>query len=210
MSSGQRAGLVAAALLVAAAAIAAGILYRASTWQAVPSEAVSRAASETGGPVVSADEPTGTEGSTPVVATALPTATATFGLEWAALYPTLILPDYPTPEPTTLTPTSSLTPTATHTSTPSVTPTPTVTFTPTLTLSPVWSATPTRMAVRPGWPAAYPDLSASKLSVHRIGTSDSAVDDFVRLVHPRLIKSVDSLGWLGEVRGISPGTVVIG
>jgi hypothetical protein len=52
--------------------------------------------------------------------------------------------------------------------------------------------------------------TASKLSVHSLGTADPYVMEFVRRTQPRVIKSVGDFGWLAEVKLVSPRTIIIG
>jgi hypothetical protein len=53
-------------------------------------------------------------------------------------------------------------------------------------------------------------LAGSKLSLHVIQNNEAAIMEFVRLVHPPVIKSVGDLGWLSDVKSVSPGTVTVG
>jgi hypothetical protein len=62
----------------------------------------------------------------------------------------------------------------------------------------------------PLWPEAINSLTASKLGIHALGTGDSYVMEVVRRARPRVIKSVGDLGWLTEVKAVSPETVTIG
>jgi hypothetical protein len=52
--------------------------------------------------------------------------------------------------------------------------------------------------------------AGSKLSLHVIQNNEGAIMEFVRLVHPPVIKSVGDLGWLADVKAVSPGTVTLG
>ncbi len=52
--------------------------------------------------------------------------------------------------------------------------------------------------------------TASKLSVHSLGTGDPYVMEFVRRTKPRVIKAVGDIGWLVEVKSVSPQTITIG
>jgi hypothetical protein len=60
------------------------------------------------------------------------------------------------------------------------------------------------------WPEAVDSPGLSKLSVHVISTSDPYIMEFVRRAKPRLIKSVGDVGWLAEVKQISPQTITVG
>lgn len=102
---------------------------------------------------------------------------------------------------------------------PAITPLAPLTFTlsataslsPTLTLSPTATITVTSSPSLPqGWPGNYPELTASKLSVHVIRNEDRLVMELVRRAHPRLIKALDDFSWLVEVKAVSPGTLTIG
>lgn len=67
------------------------------------------------------------------------------------------------------------------------------------------TATPT-----PLWPEAINSLTASKLGLHALGPSDPYIMELVRRARPRVIKSVGDIGWLSEVKAVSPETVTIG
>jgi len=88
---------------------------------------------------------------------------------------------------------------------------PTNTATATATATP--TATPTPMATTTGTanPTQSPvtGLSASKLGIHVIRMSPEGMD-FIRNTHPAIVKGVDDLGFLAEVKEISPNTVTIG
>ena len=60
------------------------------------------------------------------------------------------------------------------------------------------------LLMRPPW------VSASSLGVHALNNSDPDVWNFVRQTHPRVVKSVDNLGWLAEAKAESPLTLTIG
>jgi len=60
------------------------------------------------------------------------------------------------------------------------------------------------------WPQAHPNLSASKISIHVIRNGDPLIMEFVRRGQPRVIKAVDDIGWLKDVKAASPGTLTIG
>jgi len=101
---------------------------------------------------------------------------------------------------------------------PSALPIWTATLAATLPVTPIASATaglsltpanPSR-ALPAGWPQTFPELTASKLSVHVVRNEDPQVMQMVRQAHPRLIKAVDDVGWLAEVKQVSPGTIIIG
>lgn len=62
----------------------------------------------------------------------------------------------------------------------------------------------------PEWPAPLSGTPASKLGLHVLGTSDPYVMEFIRRYRPRVVKSVGDVGWLSEVKAVSPGTLTIG
>ena len=56
----------------------------------------------------------------------------------------------------------------------------------------------------------YPPVTqGSKLSIHVI-RSNETIMDFVRRTHPAVLKSVDDLGFMTEVKKISPNTITVG
>jgi len=80
---------------------------------------------------------------------------------------------------------------------PSPTPSPTV----------LPSLTPTRA---PNWPEPLAAPGASKLGLHVVRNNSTWIMEFVRRVRPAAIKAVDDVGWLTEVKQVSPETVTIG
>jgi hypothetical protein len=60
------------------------------------------------------------------------------------------------------------------------------------------------------WPEPLQGQTASKLSVHTLNTNDPYVMEFIRRVKPRVVKSVGDVGWLREVKDVSPQTVTVG
>lgn len=95
-----------------------------------------------------------------------------------------------TPGPTAILPTSTpFPPTPTRTPTPA-SPTPYVSFIPRLP--------PTN------------ELGPSKLGIHVIRNNDAGIMEFVGQARPAVIKAVDDLGFLAEVKTISPWTITIG
>jgi hypothetical protein len=104
-----------------------------------------------------------------------------------------IVPLAPTniPTPTSALPTRTPLPTATATLSPTVEATRYVPFIPTL-LPPSG------------------ELGPSKLSIHVIRNNDPAIMEFVRRAQPSVIKAVDDLGFLEEVKEVSPWTLTIG
>lgn len=110
-----------------------------------------------------------------------------------------------TPSPTSILPTRTTRPTyGPPTRTPLPTPTPTGGPP---TQPPVNSAV--SAAVQPAFP--YPPITTgSKLSIHVVRNNDPRIMAFVRRARPAVIKAVDDLGFLEEVKEVSPGTVTIG
>jgi len=74
------------------------------------------------------------------------------------------------------------------------------------------STRPEPPAVTPlaGWPDGLASQTASKLGLHVVRNNDPYIMEYVRRVRPRVMKSVDDLGWLSDVKLASPNTVTIG
>lgn len=101
------------------------------------------------------------------------------------------------------------------TNSPVPTDTSTPTETPTITLTPTPSHTPLALdaqslAQRYGILTPSAQLGPSKMSLHVIRNDDRNIMRFVRESKPALIKAVDDLGFLGEVKEVSPNTITIG
>ena len=62
----------------------------------------------------------------------------------------------------------------------------------------------------PRWPDGLSSQTASKLGLHVVRNNDPYIMEYVRRVRPRVMKSVDDLGWLAEVKQASPNTITIG
>ncbi len=62
----------------------------------------------------------------------------------------------------------------------------------------------------PAWPAPLDRLTNSKLGLHSIGTGDPYIMEYIRRARPRVVKSVGDVGWLSEVKAVSPDTTTIG
>ncbi|MHB9032797.1 MAG: hypothetical protein ACYC6L_07090 [Anaerolineae bacterium] len=77
--------------------------------------------------------------------------------------------------------------------------------TPKPTDTPLPTATPT-----PAWPETMAEPGRSKLGLHVQNNNSPNIMEFVRRVKPRAMKGVDDLGFLNEVKQISPQTVTIG
>lgn len=72
------------------------------------------------------------------------------------------------------------------------------------------TAVPTRYAsLIPDLPPSG-ELGPSKLGIHVIRNNDPAIMEFVRRSQPAVVKAVDDLGFLEEVKEVSPRTITIG
>lgn len=88
------------------------------------------------------------------------------------------------------------------------TPRPTQTLTPTMT--PEKTAVPTRyQSHMPNLPPSG-ELGPSKLGVHVVRNNHANIMEFVRRAQPAVMKGVDDLGFLEEVKQVSPRTITIG
>jgi len=72
-------------------------------------------------------------------------------------------------------------------------------------LPPTPTDTPT-----PSWPEPLTGQTLSKLSLHTVTNGDSYIMEFTRRVHPRVMKAADDLGWLTELKRVSPDTMTVG
>lgn len=91
---------------------------------------------------------------------------------------------------------------------PTSTPWPSRTATPTVT--PDVTATPTRyVSFIPSLPPSN-ELGPSKLGIHVVRNNDPAIMEFVRRSQPAVVKAVDDVGFLEEVKAASPRTITIG
>jgi len=98
-----------------------------------------------------------------------------------------------------------LKPTLTPSATPTLPPS-----TPTRTPSPTPTATETRyVSSIPDIPPTD-ELGPSKLGLHVVRNNDPKIMEFVRRAQPAVMKSVDDLGFLAEVKAVSPRTITIG
>jgi hypothetical protein len=90
------------------------------------------------------------------------------------------------------------------------TPRPTKTSTPTMT--PEITAVPTRYASQIGSSDLPPsgELGLSKLGIHVVRNNHANIMEFVRKAQPAVMKGVDDLGFLEEVKEVSPRTITIG
>jgi hypothetical protein len=71
-------------------------------------------------------------------------------------------------------------------------------------------AEPKPVEPTPNWPDGLSRLTNSKLGVHVVVNNDGYIMEFIRRARPRVVKSVDDLGWLEEVKRASPNTLTIG
>ena len=62
----------------------------------------------------------------------------------------------------------------------------------------------------PDWPPGLSRMTESKLGLHVVRNNDPFIMEFVRRTRPRVMKAVDDLGWLKDVKEASPNTVTIG
>ena len=60
------------------------------------------------------------------------------------------------------------------------------------------------------WPRTMDAPGPSKLGLHVIRNNSPSIMEFVRRVKPAVIKAVDDVGWLADVKEASPETVTIG
>ncbi len=84
------------------------------------------------------------------------------------------------------------------TRTPSPTPTPPATETPT-----------PYVVVIPDLPPST-ELGPSKMGLHVVRNNDPGIMEFVRQTQPAIMKAVDDLGFLAEVKSVSPKTITVG
>jgi hypothetical protein len=96
---------------------------------------------------------------------------------------------------------------------PTLTPSPTSTLPP---KTPTSTSTPSPTATETRYKSAIPDLpptddlGPSKLGLHVVRNNDPEIMEFVRRAQPAVMKSVDDLGFLAEVKEASPRTITIG
>ncbi len=84
------------------------------------------------------------------------------------------------------------------------------TSTPTDTPTPSPTATATRyVSTLPDLPPTD-ELGPSKLGLHVVRNNDPAIMEFVRRSQPAVMKAVDDLGFLAEVKEVSPRTITVG
>jgi hypothetical protein len=88
-------------------------------------------------------------------------------------------------------------------------PTPTVNQQPTPTETPT-KPEPPAVSPTPGWPDGLASRTSSKLGLHVVRNNDPYIMEYVRRVRPRVMKSVDDLGWLSDVKLASPNTMTLG
>ena len=62
----------------------------------------------------------------------------------------------------------------------------------------------------PKWPDGLSALTNSKLGIHAVSNNDPYIMEFVRRVRPRVVKAVNDVGWLSDVKKFSPNTITIG
>jgi len=113
----------------------------------------------------------------------------------ATLPPPVVVVETSTPVPATQTPGPTQTPAATQG--PTDTPVPP-------------TNTPVPPPTEPPWPEPLAEPGASKMGIHVILNNDPRIMEFVRRVKPRVIKAIDSHGWLTEAKQASPQSITIG
>jgi len=89
---------------------------------------------------------------------------------------------------------------------PSATPQPPNTAKPTKVRTPGPTATPKP----PRWPEPLAAPGRSRLGIHVIWNNSPDILEFARRTKPAVVKAVDDLGWLAEVKQVAPSTVTIG
>ncbi|MCC6187989.1 MAG: hypothetical protein IT318_03065 [Anaerolineales bacterium] len=62
----------------------------------------------------------------------------------------------------------------------------------------------------PNWPNGLDRLTNSKLGLHIVVNNDPFIMEFIRRARPRVVKAVDDLGWLADVKQVSPNTITLG
>lgn len=93
---------------------------------------------------------------------------------------------------------------------PTRTPVPTATTTPPPTAVPATPVSYRSAVYRYLDASGNGDLGPSKLGLHVIRNNDPRIMAFVREAQPALIKAVDDVGFLAEVKEVSPRTITIG
>lgn len=93
---------------------------------------------------------------------------------------------------------------------PSKTPTNTPTARPTNTRPPTATPPPGVTVSNANRPHIIANPNHSKLSIHVIRNNSARIMEFVREAQPTVIKAVDDLGFLTEVKEVSPNTITIG
>ena len=76
--------------------------------------------------------------------------------------------------------------------------------------TPVPAQAPPTPTPTPEWPEPLSQPGQSKLGIHVQVNNDPRIMAFIRVVKPRVVKGVDDLGFLAEVKQVSPQTVTIG
>lgn len=138
------------------------------------------------------------------------TARRAAGLIFASLLTGCGLLAPPTPYLVTLTPapTRPASPTAPPTATTQPTGTPLATAV--STAAPPPTEPPTPEPTKDPWPPALSQPGASKMGIHVLLNDDPRIMEFIRRVKPRVVKALDNLDWLADVKQVSPATITIG
>jgi len=126
----------------------------------------------------------------------------------------LAVTDTASPKPETATPVATASPanTATPGATATIvvtTPAPTFTFTPANTATPEPPTHTPEPTVDP-WPVARTSPSASKMGLHVILNDDPRIMEFIKRTQPKVVKGLDNLDWMAQVKQVSPQTITIG
>ena len=147
--------------------------------------------------------------------TAMPLAAVPMSADGETADSHSLIPPTFTPDPSqTPLPPSELGPLPTRPD-PSITPTlPTPTPRPTHTPTPTITPSPTPIQPPPAEAPVQSPLvvhhNQSRLGIHVVRNNNAYIMDFVRAARPAVMKSVDDLGFLTEVKQVSPNTVTVG
>lgn len=69
---------------------------------------------------------------------------------------------------------------------------------------------PAAVEPAPNWPDGLSRLTNSKLGLHTVRNNHAYIMEYIRRARPRVVKAVDDLGWLADVKRVSPNTLTIG
>ncbi len=71
-------------------------------------------------------------------------------------------------------------------------------------------AEPPPVEPTPDWPNGLSRLTNSKLGLHTVRNNHAYIMEFIRRSRPRVVKGVDDLGWMADVKKVSPNTLTLG